>query len=114
MVGFRVAPAFRWYGGWGFSALSAFSRCFRGQFGCSVSAWRAANARVVGGDSSQVTLLPRTDNDKRATSDRKSLSSEMTEFLSFFASFARGDPHATFEELRARWLWDVRYRFRYA
>jgi AraC-like DNA-binding protein len=37
----------------GFSALSAFSRWFRGQFGCSVSAWRADHAR--GGPPSQAS-----------------------------------------------------------
>jgi AraC-like DNA-binding protein len=31
----------------GFSALSAFSRWFRGRFGCSVSQWRASEGRAV-------------------------------------------------------------------
>jgi hypothetical protein len=51
-------------------------------------------------------VIVRDCHDKRATSDRKSLSLEMTGLLSFFASFAGGDPHAISEELRARWLWD--------
>jgi AraC-like DNA-binding protein len=34
----------------GFSALSAFSRWFHGQFGCSVTAWRAANVKAADRD----------------------------------------------------------------